>query len=590
MFKKIRRVLCLCLVLAMLAVFLPARQAAARELNAREQELVKLIQQTYDNSRQQAGFYSFYGYCGTMVAWQLHILGITEERVKSDGRDLYDYFYRQSYTSGGYQVRPYDGGYWGMAGALNDITENGTKDAYNILVGFQSTPSEAGSMYGHSVLIFGIIDGVVYYNESSMAVLDGVYYPEGAARSCSVNTFISRYSYATLDGLIYFGRNTYDESCTQYPAYLYAGATEDTLLYSQPCTTETDERSNPLRTVRSGEQLSVVGLYENTLGEFWYQVESKTEVGYILADCTKVLQMRYDDVTISDADIPWELRLGRNYRVAGEIKSTNNRICTVRAQLFLMDGTEATHVLSATEAVDARRFHLLYSDLTEDLKLPWLDAGIYRLELAAVVGNYYYADGELQTQWETVRLWRSEFAMVTRYYTTNCVIFDAEGGWSSMNEANVYIGQPLAQMPEAVRPGYVFLGWYTADGTQITEDTVIPGDITLYAHWAQDENANGWYYMDGSWSYLTNGVPQTGFQEAEGITYYIQEDGSFATGLQRIGSSTYYFQPNGALHLGWLKLASGTCYFTENGMVTGWMEIDGTSYYFDEVGILKNER
>ncbi len=587
MYKKIPKILCLFLLVALLVSIAPWQPASAVAVNAREQEVIQIAQETYRASQVGSGYYSFYGYCGTMVSWQLYVLGITADRVKLNGRDVYDYFRYQTYTSGGFPVTPYCGSYWNLYTALNDITENGTKDAYNIVVGFEYTPSEAGSMYGHGLVIFGIIDGIVYYNESGPTYPNGVYYPEGSVISATIESFSNFYSYASLDGLIHFGRKTYSETCTQYPANLYAAVTEDTALYTEPCLPQTDERSQVVRSVQAGEYVSVIGLYVNPQGEYWYQVEEQARIAYIPAPMTRVAQMRYDDVVIHNADMPWELRQGRNYRIAGDIYAAHNRITTVRAQLFAMDGTQATHVRSATESVDARRYGLYRSDLADQLALSALGTGTYRLELAAVVGNNYYADGQLQTQWKTVKIWHSDFIVVSQSYSTYYVGFDAAGGTVDLQETNVYIGDRIPQMPVAVRPGFVFEGWYTEDGVPVTERTVIAEDMTLYAHWSPDAEATGWYPVDGSWTYLEGGKQVTGWVSTENASYYITDEGVIAKGWMRIRDRIFYFQPSGAMYLGWMDSEDGRRYFTANGAAVGAMVIDEVQYFFDDMGILQ---
>ncbi len=588
MLKKIQRILCLLLLAALLTGIAPWQQtASAVTVNTREQEVIRIAQETYEASRAGSGYYSFFGYCGTMVSWQLHILGITAERVKLDGKNVYDYFRYQTVTSGGFPVTPYSGSYWNLYTALNYITENGTKDAYNIVVGFEYTPSAAGSMYGHGLVIFGIIDGIVYYNESGPTYPNGVYYPEGSVISATIENFSNIYSYAVLDGLVHFGRRTYSESCTQYPAFLYAAATQGTALYTEPCLPQTDERSQVVRSVQAGEYLSVIGLYVNSLGEYWYQVEEQERIAYIPAPQTRVAQMRYEDVTLQNEDMPGELRQGRNHWISGNLSAVHNRITTVRAQLFAADGTELTHVCSTTETVDARRFSLYRSDLTNQLALSYLESGSYRLELAVVVGNNYYADGGLQTQWKTIKVWQSEFMVVPQSYSTHHVHFDAAGGTADLLETSVYIGDRIARMPEATRPGYVFEGWYTADGVQVTERTVIAESMTLYARWTPDEEATGWYLIDETWCYLTNGSPVTGFVSAGDVACYIQEDGTLAQGWVEIRDRLFYFQPSGAMYLGWLQNSEGLRYFTANGAAVGSMVIDEVQYFFDENGILQ---
>jgi hypothetical protein len=90
-------------------------------------------------------------------------MGITAKPDLKNGKDGYDTYCHQKISTGGYRIRPYPAKSWTLLEALNDITDNGAQDAFNILVGFQSTPSSRGGKFGHSCVIHGIIDGQVYF-------------------------------------------------------------------------------------------------------------------------------------------------------------------------------------------------------------------------------------------------------------------------------------------------------------------------------------------------------------------------------------------------------------------------------------------
>ena len=63
------------------------------------------------------------------------------------------------------------------------------------------------------------------------------------------------------------------------------------------------------------------------------------------------------------------------------------------------------------------------------------------------------------------------------------VTFDGNGGTSSVGSMTT-IDQKLSSLPSASRRGsYRFLGWYLADGAEITMDTVFSANTTVYAHW-----------------------------------------------------------------------------------------------------------
>jgi uncharacterized repeat protein (TIGR02543 family) len=77
------------------------------------------------------------------------------------------------------------------------------------------------------------------------------------------------------------------------------------------------------------------------------------------------------------------------------------------------------------------------------------------------------------------------------------VRLNAQGGTVSPDSVSANIGGTVA-LPTPTRAEHAFVGWFTAatGGTQITQATVINGDMTAFAHWTQDIytvtlNANG---------------------------------------------------------------------------------------------------
>ena len=78
------------------------------------------------------------------------------------------------------------------------------------------------------------------------------------------------------------------------------------------------------------------------------------------------------------------------------------------------------------------------------------------------------------------------------------VSFDAEGGTVAMDSMQAYSETSLGTLPTPTRANYVFEGWFTKDGTQVTKSTKFTeaNDITLYAKWIKESfditlNTNG---------------------------------------------------------------------------------------------------
>lgn len=587
--KKILRILSLAMALFLLICVFPTTPTTAYQTE--EYRISKQVEEIYKAALKATGRYSFRGYCGAAVDWQVYKLGIITKVIGANGNDQYDMYKNSTYSTGGYRIKAYSAKNYTLKEALNAVSENGTKNAYNLLVGFQKTNTSAGSKYGHALFIHAIIDGVVYFTESYALTIGGTTYPEGKCIAVSIDQFCKSYNaWTTFDGVINFGLKTYNDSCQEYPAYLYASVMEETVLYSAPCVTEVDDRSQPLRTLQAGERISVIGMYYNTEGEYWYAVEDH-QVGYIRADVATVVSMRYDDITATKISAPTMHIQGNTFNVKGVVTSTYNTICSIRGQVFTISEAGLTHVMTTTDTVTDNRYSLSYSSISNRLAFRLLEEGSYRYELAAVVSNYYYADGQLQTEWKTVKLYLSDFQVVSQKGQTVTVTYDACGGTSELNAAELSQGQTINTMPSATREGFVFDGWYTADGEKVEEDFLLTGDVKLYAHWTEAAGATGWYMHDGRFYYLLDGQRISGFFQVEGITYYQGEDGYLYVGWLEFNDLRYYFNSNGAMHTGWLMLDSSTYYFGSDGTAyVGWATVDGNTYYFTEEGLLTGEQ
>ena len=47
----------------------------------------------------------------------------------------------------------------------------------------------------------------------------------------------------------------------------------------------------------------------------------------------------------------------------------------------------------------------------------------------------------------------------------------------------------LSSLPTPTRSGYTFVGWYMADGTRVTVDTVFRSNVTIYARWSENSSS-----------------------------------------------------------------------------------------------------
>ena len=521
MLKKNLRILSLALAILLMAtaVTLPPVDAAALD----SAQIKTQIKNTYKKVARFFGRNSMDGYCGAYVSGQLYMMGINKDLIGGDGKDQYDTFKNLTFTSGGYRVKAYPASAYDLKTALNTITKNGTQNAYNILVGFQKTRSSAGQRYGHATVIHAILDGKVYFSESYDMGYKGKSYREGTPVVLSINDFAAYYAATTtqLDGVIHFGLKTYAESCTFYSASFYAQADEYAEIWNQPCDESVEETSRMSRLTVGGEILEITGLYKNTVGEYWYQVEGG--IGHIRAEQVKMTQLITEDVFLKDMKTPSILRQSRSYNIQGVAVSQHSQISTLRAQIYQIteDGVES--VLSVTDTVNTKSYNFKNSKIAKNLTFRKLAVGQYRLEIAAILCNNYVEDGQLQTRWDTVTLWQSDFLVNKSTTSSDTVVFDACGGTASLNQTSVAVGQSIGALPLAQRLDYVFLGWYTEmEGGDRVRDDYVPADsMTLYAHWVSIEQMDVQWQENGQcWYLYSDGLTTIGCIELDGILYY----------------------------------------------------------------------
>ena len=582
MSKKILRILSLMLSLLLLIVLCPAPKTAA--IQSTEDRILQQITDTYQVALSSSNRYSFRGSCGAYANWHTYLLGINTGFSAANGNQQYDLYKDLEYSTGGHRVQALPGTQYTMKEALNLLSDNGKKNVFNVLVGFQRTNTTAGQKYGHVAYVHAILDGKIYYSESYSTTINGKYYAEGSPIVLTIDQFCKYYaSWTTYEGIIHFGLKTYQDQCEFLPAYLYATVTQDTRLYTSACTPDVDSRSQVMRDVHIGERLSVIGMYRNTQGEYWYQVED-AEIGYILATDTVVETLRHEDVTVSGISAPTEQRQGNIFNIKGVIKSTYSHVCSIRAQVFSITDNGLEHWMTTTDQVTDNSYSLSYSVVSNKMAFRLLDLGLYRYEMAVVVGNNYVEDGLLHTQHTTVKLWCSDFRVVEQKGGTASIRFDTCGGNAELNAAELELGSTIGELPAANRDGYIFLGWYTAaeGGEPVSADQIVDKDMTLYAHWAENTNITGWYQENSKPYYVINGQRVEGFFQTDGVTYYQNTDGFLATGWMTLGESRYYFNANGSMVSGWFEIDRSHYYFGADGTATvGWAEIDGKTYYFN---------
>ena len=588
------RLISLLLAAALLLPLIPAPATASTEEYDYIMEEHLAVQEQIRDVRNATlactGWTTFQGYCATWVTWQTYLLGIDTVRNKLDGNMLYDYYSRLDYSTGGYKITPYSGSYYTLEQVLTILTDGGKKNAYNILIGIEKTPSPDGQLYGHGVFIHAIVDGMVHFSESSGFYAAGIYWPEGYPILCSLEEFIAVYEgWTVLDGVIHFGQKRYSDECAVYPANLYAMALENLEMYTQPQSSEMGSGTYHIGTVSAGEILKASALYETPDGQYWYQVEWNGKSGYVEAEQMHTVQLSYEGVSVHGWNGPSVLQAGCGYTLGGSVLSERDTLIAV--EVCISEASSGKETLSSRFPADSRAFSLSDRLVQDALALHTLDVGEYDLRICAAVRNYSLENGEVTEHEQVLSLWNSRFTVTNDGKPYPVVTFDACGGTAAMDQMTVRPGTEAEVLPNATRPGYTFDGWFTEPdgGTQVSPEEAIQEDVRFYAHWSADESRlDGWVLTENGWHYYQKGRPYSGWLRYQGLRFYFYEDGRKASGWRYIDNRLYFFAESGVPAGGWVVIDSVPHYMEQDGTgAEGWKTIDGETYYFHDYGAIK---
>lgn len=510
----------LAFVLTMSVFAFPANAAT----NSKDAALRQKITQTYKRLRASNGYNSYNGYCGRMAAYTLYYLGVDKKVYVHNGKDEYDAYKNMEVTTGGHKVETYPASQYSLEEALNAISEGGTRDVYNILVGFQRTNTTAGRKYGHAVVLYGILDGKVYFTESFATSFGG---KEGSPVVCTIKEFADSYNkWTTFEGVVYFGSKSYADFCAYYPADLFVQTLDSVPVYNIPSDANVEGyKVQQIATILPNERVEVSGLYENGQCQRFYEITYNGITGYIEANKTRLIRVNTYKVNASGFNAPERLQEGKSFAVSGAVALKQDGLTNLKLAILdqngnelygyriKKDGTMAAITKAASNA-------MLFS------KLP---VGVYTYKVTCDMENYYVVGEDLLPEITSVVLVEKTFA----------------------------VGD--VQLPSA--------------------EEKLPTE-TLTSGWRFDE-------ISGLWKYYVDGALASGWVFDNEADYYILADGTAATGCVEINGENRYFTSTGIMLTGWYEAAAGRMYLLSNGaQAKGWHKIDGTACYFDENGIL----
>ena len=160
----------------------------------------------FDKSHYHYAGNSFAGKCAHYVHIQLIMNGVNSGYVGGNGKDEFDNYKDLSYSTGGRKIHAYPATKYSILTALKAISAS-CSVATNILVGYESTMTSTGKIYGHAMLIHAVIGNYVYFTDNFSTRFGGVSYTIGTGIRCTIdefNAFYGRPSVFTFEGMIWF--------------------------------------------------------------------------------------------------------------------------------------------------------------------------------------------------------------------------------------------------------------------------------------------------------------------------------------------------------------------------------------------------
>lgn len=355
----------------------PAWPQALEETKNGQRELVEMVvdltEASYTLSQKSARRSSFQGYCGLLASHQLYNLGLNTTLVVKNGNNQFDYYLPLERSSGGYYINAYPAEEYSLGNALNAVSDFGNKDVFNVLVCFQWTSTEAGSKFGHVMLINGIVDGYVYFLESFVTPFG----PEGTVLICTIEEFVKYYDgWTEFEGLIHFGDGKYSEVCPTISTDLQVMVRFDSVLRTQPARLGKKE-SELIREVSAGERFRAIAVCKDTQGEYYKLLTQEGEC-YISASAVSVVDSGQGDMVLENLRLPGKIKSGYSFQLGGTVAATHGRVASLELSLVGADGLPARRV---SAEVDSRNGDLAV--LNPKLYAELLEPGVYRAEIYA---------------------------------------------------------------------------------------------------------------------------------------------------------------------------------------------------------------
>lgn len=271
------------------------------------------------------------------------------------------------------------------------------------------------------------------------------------------------YMYGELPG-VHSADKTYLKSCEYYPSNLTVTLNANANVRQYPSTDYT-----LMKTLSSGDTLHVTGLYKNTYGNFWYQIEHDGETGYIGSEYADVVEYRFDDISVKNPQMAGNLNSGSGYYIRGDLSSVYNNLLTVNTRVYLGEDTDGDPVLSSSYSPDSKFYSLYKSEVDYGLAFGTQSTGYYTYEISADVKNYSASGKTLSSKTENVVVWTAP------YTVNNSAIVPPESTACSHN-----IVTQSAKAPTCTETGLTEGSYCSLCSEVFATQTVIPANGHSY--------------------------------------------------------------------------------------------------------------
>ncbi|MBQ1978042.1 MAG: SH3 domain-containing protein, partial [Ruminococcus sp.] len=245
---------------------------------------------------------------------------------------------------------------------------------------------------------------------------------------------------------------SYLSKCTYYPTNFNGTLTTTQNVRQYPSTDYSIIKSN----LAAGTKVHVTGMYKNSYGNLWYQIEIDGVTGYVGGDTVSEDEFLYNDIAIYDPKMASNLDVGKGFYIEGNLASQYNNLTTVRASVYSGENTLTSPTLTSSYKENDKAYSLYKSEVDYGLNFGKLTKGYYTYEVSVDVTSYYCTDNSLSSRTQKVVVWKNPLtvggAAITPPETIACVhdIVTIEGRVPTCTQEGLTMGTSCRKCGEVI--------------------------------------------------------------------------------------------------------------------------------------------